>query len=164
MTTAQVITLAIAIYATWLLLSGHYTPHLLIYGLLSTAFVVFIAVRMDFLDDEGVPLIHLTAHVFPYIPWFILEVVKSNLVTARVILDPKLPISPTMIRFTGKQRTDLGRFIFANSISLTPGTTTVAVTGSDFHVHALLREGIEGIEEGEMNRRVAALEKGLESS
>jgi multicomponent Na+:H+ antiporter subunit E len=161
MTVTQIIALGVAIYLMWLILSGHYTGFLLVMGLVSTVAVVLVAIRMDLLDEEGVPLIHLTARVWTYIPWFLGEIVKSNLAATRVILSPKLPISPTLVRFRGKQRTDLGRFIFANSITLTPGTITVAVTDADFHVHALFWEAIDGIEEGEMNRRVGALEKGL---
>jgi multicomponent Na+:H+ antiporter subunit E len=164
MTLSQIIALGVAIYGMWLILSGHYTGFLLTMGIVSTAIVVGIAIRMDLLDEEGVPIIHLTARVWSYVPWFLGEVVKSNLAAVKVILDPKLPISPSLVRFHGRQRTDLGRFIFANSITLTPGTITVAVTGSEFHVHALLWEAIDGIEEGEMNQRVAALEKGLPES
>ncbi|MQA89031.1 MAG: cation transporter [Gemmatimonas sp.] len=161
LTLTQILALAVAIYAMWLVLSGHYTGLLLALGVVSTVGVVLVTIRMDLLDHEGVPLLHLTARVWTYIPWLIVEVVKSNLAATRVILDPKLPISPTIVRFRGKPHTDLGRFIFANSITLTPGTITVAVTGADFHVHALFWEAIDGIEEGEMNRRVRALEKGL---
>jgi multicomponent Na+:H+ antiporter subunit E len=159
MSVARMLYLGIGIYAMWLILSGHYTGFLLTMGLLCSAFVVFIAVRMDLLDEEGAPLITLNSKVWLYIPWFLGEVIKSNLLVARLIIDPRLPISPTLMRFRGRPRTDLGRFILANSITLTPGTITLAITGDDFHVHAVAMEAIDGIEEGEMNRKVAALEK-----
>jgi multicomponent Na+:H+ antiporter subunit E len=153
----QVVALGIAVYAVWLLLSGHYTPRLLITGLLCTLLAVYVAVRMDVVDEEGVPLIHLTRHVWSYLPWLFVEIVRSNIAVVRIILHPKMPISPTIVRFKGRQRSDLGRVIFANSITLTPGTVTIAVVGQELYVHALYGAAVDGIEEGEMNRRVASL-------
>ena len=56
------------------------------------------------------------------------------------------------------QKTDLGRFIYANSITLPPGTVTTGIVGDDFEVHAIVQEEIDGSEENDMNRRVAVLE------
>lgn len=160
----HIVALGAGVYATWLLLSGHYTPFLLIVGLICTALVVYIALRMDVVDAEGVPTMNLTAKFFTYMPWFVLEIVKSNLATARVILSPTLPINPLIFQVRGLQRTDLGRVIFANSITLTPGTTTIAVRGENLLVHALVADSATGMDEGEMNRRVASLERGLVDS
>jgi len=160
----QMLIVGASVYGMWLVLSGHYTGFLLTVGLFCTGLVVLVAVRMDLLDEEGAPLTGLNWRVWLYIPFFVREVVKSNLFMARVVLNPKLPISPALVRFRGKPRTDLGRFILANSITLTPGTVTVAITGSDFHVHAVAWEAIDGMEEGEMNARIAAMEKGVPAS
>ena len=157
----EVLILGAAVYAIWLLLSGHYTPFLLTLGLVCTAFSVFIALRMRLLDDEGVPLARLSLSVFTYLPWLVLEVIRSNLAVARIVLSPKMSISPVVVQFKGMQRTDLGRFIFANSITLTPGTVTLMVFKDHLEVHALFEAALDGIEEGEMNRRVAALERGV---
>lgn len=153
----RVLTLGGSLFAVWLLLSGHLEPLLLGLGLLSCALVVVIAVRMDVVDHEGVP-VHLTRHLLAYLPWLVKEMVKANLAVMRVVLSPALPISPTIVRFRGLQKTDLGRVIFANSITLTPGTITVGVRGEELIVHALVSGFVDGMEEGDMNRRVAALE------
>ena len=156
----HVLSLSSVVFGLWLLLSGRWTPLFLFLGVLSTAVAVFLALRMEVVDEEGVPVVHLNWRILTYVPWLIWKVLKSNLAVARLILDPVLPISPKIGRIRGRQRTDLGRVIFANSITMTPGTVTVAVTGSDLQVHALYREALDGMEEGEMNRRIAALEKG----
>ena len=155
----HVIALGSVLFGLWLLLSGHYTPLFFFLGGLSTVIAVFFAHRMDVFDDEGVPVIHLSRKIWTYLPWLIWEVARSNLAVALIVLRPTLRISPTVIKFRARQRTDLGRVIMANSVTMTPGTITVAVTGSDLHVHALYREAIDGIEEGDMNRRVAELER-----
>ena len=49
--------LALFLFATWLLLSGHYTPLLLALGLLSTLLVVVLATRADLIDQENQPIL-----------------------------------------------------------------------------------------------------------
>lgn len=137
--------------AIWLLLSGHYTPLLLSFGAASVILVVYLAHRMDVADHEGVPL-YLGGRLLRYIPWLMKEVFVANIVVAKVILNPKLPISPIMVRFQGSQRTDMGRFIYANSITLTPGTITTGVDGNEFEIHALTFHDVDGKEENEMDR------------
>jgi multicomponent Na+:H+ antiporter subunit E len=77
---------------------------------------------------------------------------------ARRILDPKLPISPRLIKVKATQKRDLGRVIYANSITLTPGTVSVKMDGDEITVHALTREAAEGVETGAMDAKVTRLE------
>ena len=148
------------LFGVWLLLSGHYTPLLLGFGIGSSILVVLIAMRMDVVDHEGVPL-YLGRRVLAYIPWLLLEILRANLIVARIILNPALPISPIIVHFRCSQKTDLGRVIYANSITLTPGTITTGVEGSELEIHALTWADIDGREEDEMDRRVTRLEQGI---
>ncbi|MEX2571879.1 MAG: Na+/H+ antiporter subunit E [Gemmatimonadota bacterium] len=159
----QVLVLGAVVYAVWLLLSGHYDPFLMTVGFVCTVLVVFFALRMEVVDSEGVPVIHLTARIWTYLPWLVVQIFLSNLAVTRIILSPGLPINPKLLRVRSLQRTDLGRVIFANSITLTPGTVTVAVTGGDLHVHALDGAAAGDMDDNEMNRRVATLERKLVS-
>lgn len=138
-------------------MSGIYEPLILILGVFSCGLVVVIAMRMDVIDHEAVP-VHLTFKVLLYWPWLLWEIVKANIdVTKRVL--GLAPISPTMVRIKATQKTELGIVIFANSITLTPGTISIDVhEDGDILVHALSREGTEGLEGGEMDRRVTGLE------
>ncbi len=143
----------------WLLLSGHYTPLLVSFGVGSSALVVYLALRMDVVDHEGVPL-QLRGRFWLYLPWLMKEVFVANVAVAKIILDPKLPISPITVIVHGSQETDIGRFIYANSITLTPGTITTGVDGQDFEIHALTYADVDGREEDEMDRRVSWVERG----
>ena len=69
-----------------------------------------------------------------------------------------LPISPTLVRVKTSQKTALGVNIYANSITLTPGTISVEATRKEILVHAVTREGAEALAEGRMDRRVTAFE------
>ena len=93
-----------------------------------------------------------------YLGWLTLEVIRSNLDVSRRVLSPRLPISPTLVWVPASQKTELGRVIFANSITLTPGTVSIDVQENEIEVHALSREGAEALLEGEMDRRVRAME------
>ena len=152
-----IISLGGVLFGLWLLLSGHYTVLLVTLGLVSTLIVVLIAWRMDVADEEALPM-HFSLGMLSYIPWLVKEIFTSNVAVARIILDPRLPISPTMDRFHGTQKTDLGRFFYGNSITLTPGTVTTRIEGEEFEVHALTRAMFDGTQEGEMDRRVSRLE------
>ena len=145
--------------AVWLLLSGHYTPLILCFGAGSVALVVWLSLRMDLVDHEGHPL-HLTYKIPLYWVWLGWEIAKSNWKVMHIILSPRLNISPTMVKVAAHEQTELGQVIFANSITLSPGTISVGIEDGVITVHALTREGAEDIEGGEMDRRVCALEPG----
>jgi multicomponent Na+:H+ antiporter subunit E len=84
--------------------------------------------------------------------------VKSALEVSKIILSPRLPISPTFVRVKPTQRTSVGLAIYANSITLTPGTVSVEVAEAEFLVHALTKEGAASLMEGDMDRRVSRFE------
>jgi multicomponent Na+:H+ antiporter subunit E len=145
------------LFAFWLLLSGFFTPFLIAAGVGSSIAVVWFARRMDMIDVEAFPLV-MWRMTFRYWPWLLKEIVKSGWAVTRIVLDPKLPASPTLVRFKPGQRTPVGLVTHANSITLTPGTITIEATPEEFLVHGLTREGALGCIDSEMDRRVAALE------
>ena len=74
------------------------------------------------------------------------------------MLSPSLPISPRLFVLRAGQGTDLGQVIYANSITLTPGTVTVEIENRELVVHALTEEAAQSLRSGAMDRRVTALE------
>jgi multicomponent Na+:H+ antiporter subunit E len=141
----------------WLLLSGHYTTTLITYGVLSCAGIVALGAHLHILDREGLPT-HLGLPTILYVPWLLKEIVLSNFAVAKVILDPKLPIQPRILRIRVGQKTHVGQVIHANSITLTPGTVTLDVREDRMLVHALTSASAEGLLSGEMDRRVTRVE------
>ncbi len=155
------ISMCVLAFVVWLLWSGHYALHhtlLIVLGVLSCAFVVYLAGRLAIVDEEGIP-IHLTWRIALYIPWLFWAIIKANIDVAKRILNPKLPIAPRMVRVTGTQKTDLCRVIFANSITLTPGTVSLDLDEEKIVVHALTKEAADDVQSGDMDRRVTALER-----
>ncbi|MDH5589738.1 MAG: Na+/H+ antiporter subunit E [Gemmatimonadota bacterium] len=151
--------LGVILFGFWLALSGHYTPLLLSLGVGSTVLVVYLATRMDVVDHEGIPL-HIGGRFWVYFPWLLKEIFVANVHVARIILSPGLPIHPLLVHYRSSQKTDLGRAIYANSITLTPGTITMSVDGQDLEIHSLTWVDVDGREEDEMDRRVTWVEQG----
>ncbi len=151
------LSLFVVLYLFWLLLSGFFTAFLLSAGAGSALAVVWFARRMDLVDGEGHP-IHLGPKAMLYWPWLLKEIVKSAWDVSRIIIHPRLPISPTLVRFQPSQQTDVGLVIHANSITLTPGTITIEASSGEFLVHGLTRGSAEGTVGSEMDRRVTACE------
>jgi len=153
------LSLGLVLFSFWILLSGHYTVITLTAAVLSTIAVVAMTARMKLLDREGHPT-YLLWRVIGYHPWLARQILGSAWDVSKLILDPKLPISPTLVEVRGTQKTAVGIATYANSITLTPGTLSARLRGNDILVHAITREGAKELEKGEMDRRVTEFEGG----
>ncbi len=151
------VSLAGFLFAFWLALSGHYTPMLVTVGAVCAVLCLLAAVRMRAADAEGHP-IELFRRAVTYIPWLTIEIIKAAWAVTKVILHPRLPISPTMTVVRAGQKTTIGVVTYANSITLTPGTITVGMNGNDLVVHALVKDGALDLEAGGMDHRVSQYE------
>ena len=144
----------------WLLLSGYWDDPLLVgLGVGSSILVVYLCKRMDVVDQERIPL-HVGGRFWLYVPWLMKEIFMANVAVAKIILDRRLPISPRVVLFRGSQQTDLGKALYANSITLTPGTITTGVEGQEFEIHALTAADLETDEQDQMDRRCTHVEQG----
>ena len=155
----RVFSLAAVLFAFWLLLSGHFTPFLVGAGLVTAVCVAGLGLAIGAADNEGHP-IQLLPRGLLYWPWLAKEIVKSAWDVTRIVLDPALPVAPRLVRVGTSQKTPTGVVIYANSITLTPGTISVEVSreNRELLVHALTSGGADGLATGDMDRRVAAIE------
>lgn len=159
--TRYTISLTLVLTVIWLLLSGMWThPVILPLGVVSVALTVWLTFRLDMLDREGDPL-HLVLPSIRYWPWLLGQIVRANLQVAGRILGRRSGLSPCLATVRSSQKTDLGRAIFANSITLTPGTVTIRVRDGEILYYALTENVVKDLDEGEMDRRVTRLEEQL---
>ena len=155
------ILLGISLSGFWLLLSGFWNNSLLLtLGLASVTLAVYIAWRI-----RRQYRLHIDSTVvlrFPrYFGWLCCEIYKANIAVVKNIWFPQVhPISPTVKRLPMKQKTKIGQTIFANSITLTPGTVSFDLKDNTVLVHAIVEEAVIELMDGEMNQRVANLEQG----
>ncbi len=118
------VSLFITLSAFWLLNSGHYSLLILFLGFVSITLVLVIANKMDVVDQESQP-IHLKRNIFGYFGWLIKEIVQANITVVKHIWLSGESISPTLKKIKISQQTDMGKVIYANSITLTPGTVAI---------------------------------------
>lgn len=157
-TAGRQLALAVALMVLWLLLSGYwYKATLVGFGVASVVITVWLSARAKVLDPEGVP-----TRIFPgligYLVWLTFEIGKANVQVAREVMRPRLKLSPKMIRVPAYQASDLGKAIFGNSVTLTPGTVTVDVTEDELLIHALTEELADEDGIAAMGKRVCAFD------
>ncbi|MEZ6016448.1 MAG: Na+/H+ antiporter subunit E [Planctomycetota bacterium] len=146
------LSLAVVLAAIWLTFSGHTEALIVGMGAASVALVVWLAYRMDLVDEEGVPVdaVHRAA---PYSAWLIGEIVKSNIAMFPVLLSKEPEIQPQVIKLPVGDSRALGQVTYANSITMTPGTVTLEVSENEVTVHALTDAAAAGLRSGAMERR-----------
>ena len=142
------------LFLLWILLSGHFTPLLLCLGIASVTITVIIATRMKVIDHESYPL-QLSSKLPSFLLYIMREIVKANIdVIKRILKSDGKTISPQLIEIPVPQKTDLGRVIYANAITLTPGTVCVELEKDKMIVHALTEEGAKELLSGDMAKMI----------
>jgi multicomponent Na+:H+ antiporter subunit E len=154
----------------WLLLSGHYDVIHISMGVFSALLVVLINLRLRkyyFYEEEISETGAKIRGIFPtplrfgrvllYIPWLILQIIVASLQVAAVVLNPKMPVDPALLRFKTRLPNLASKVILANSITLTPGTITVRLKDDEFLVHSLMAVSATGIIQDKLPEEVAKL-------
>ncbi|KJS03979.1 MAG: hypothetical protein VR73_15980 [Gammaproteobacteria bacterium BRH_c0] len=137
----------------WFLLSGQTKPLLLGLGLASVLLTVFIAVRMEIIDHESHPLA-LSGKLFVYWLWLGWQMVLSAFSVTLAVFAPRSRVAPATAQIPTGARSDIGRVIFANSITLTPGTVAIRVEDDFIEIHSIDQANIANLQQGEMLNRI----------
>ena len=116
------------------------------------ALVVWLSLRMGVVDREGLPA-DVAPRLLPYSVWLLREIIASNIVVGRIVASREAPISASVVEVDDGQTSDIGRALFANSITLTPGTVTLDSDGETMRVHALTSIGAKDLASGAMRDR-----------
>ncbi len=158
------VSLAVLLFTLWVLLSGKFDAFHLLIGVASACGITLGTRRLLLLSPAiGPYAVHpFSAIPWPrllaYLPWLLWQILIASLQVAAVVLHPRLPIAPRLVRFRTPLPHTLAQLTLATSITLTPGTVTLDVQGDAFVVHALTAESASSLSpdtgEGEMQRRV----------
>jgi multicomponent Na+:H+ antiporter subunit E len=146
--------LLIALTAFWFALSGLTSPYFLGLAVVAVVLALWLSARLGVIGRDASPY-HRAILLASYLAWLLGEIVKSNIAVIARVLGPRSAIDPAMVTVKTKARTELGKALFANSITLTPGTVTVDVDGDELKVHALVRENAAPASFESMDRRAA---------
>lgn len=142
----------------WLLMSGIFKPLLLVLGAASLLLVIFVVKRMDQVDNDRTEIRLKPIAFTGYLVWLLVEIAKSNWNVSKLVLLPSAKLRQHMFSVPYTQKTDLGQVIFANSITLTPGTISVETEPGHFLVHAVDYSADDNLALADMDRRVTAVE------
>ena len=151
---------AIVLTALWLLMSGLYKPLILGFGAASVVLVVYVVRRMDTIDGDQFEIRLKPIAFLGYLVWLMVEIAKANWAVTKIVLSPKMPLRQHLFDVPYTQKTDLGQVIYANSITLTPGTISVETEVGHFLVHALCYSDDDMDALADMDARVTATEGG----
>lgn len=152
------------------MLSGHYDFFHISMGVLSSVAVTLLHYKLRryyYYEEEmketsarmkNVSLVKMNYfRLFRYIPWLVWQIVVASLQVAAVVLSPKMPIKPALMKFKTKLPNTSAKVILGNSITLTPGTITIDIDGDEFLVHALMDKSYTGIADDSLPEAVAKL-------
>lgn len=153
------IVIFLLLLANWVVFSGKFDTFHLGLGVVSSLFVTWISQDFLFHDrkknwDERM---REAGAFLQYIPWLTIEIVKANLHVFKLAMTRKgyEEIAPRIVTIKTKLKTDFAKFVFANSITLTPGTITMLIRGDVFHVHTMSQFLEDDLLEGAIERKVA---------
>ena len=144
----------------WIIFNGNFTLEIFIFGVI-IAFVViaFMCKFMDYSLKKEVNVYKKSGWFFVYIVLLICEIIKANLAIIPRILTLEEEMEPVIVTFHTHLKSDFTRMLLANSITLTPGTITVALEGNEYMVHCLDTELAEGLENSVFEKILQRLEE-----
>lgn len=108
--------------------------------------------EMDFYTLAGI------GRFLRFLGVLIYEIILANLQVAKIVLDPKMPIQPSFFHYPMKLKKPMHQVLYANAITLTPGTLTVDVIADGFIIHALTDEAKAGLPGSRLERFAHRLE------
>lgn len=146
---SRIVLLAAVLAAGWYLLSGRSDPFYLSVGLVSAVVIALIA------RAPADPTPPRLGRLLGFLPWLAGQIVLSNLRVARLVLSPRMPIHPTMIRKAPGVSGGRALTLLGVGTTLTPGTLTVDVEEGETLVHALDARSAAEVRAGVMADRVA---------
>ena len=155
------IVIFLLLFLNWIALSGKFDAFHLILGVISCAVVTWLSQDLLYSDRRKKAEERLLEAwgFLKYIPWITWEVVKANMHVFKLAMTKEgyEEMAPRVVTFRTYLKTDFAKFVFANSITLTPGTITMLIRGDVFHVHTMSQFLEDDLLEGAIERKVAAV-------
>ena len=142
---------AVILFALWLVLSATYDPAHVAVGAVVAALVAWLNPALPHMRR----VYWLPA--LAYQPWLFGRILQSGIHVSRLILDPKLPIAPQLVRHQTTFKSDGELVALGNSITLTPGTITVEVAPGELIVHAIDEESRKDLLDGRFEARIGGV-------
>ena len=140
-------------YLLWLLLSQSYNAFHMVLGFVVSFGVALLNTEPGSSRLEKVRWLRMLA----YVPWLVSRIIQSGIHLSYLILHPRLPIDPKLIRHQTSLKGEAGIVLFGNSITLTPGTITVEVNSNELLVHSMDDASADDVTSLRMEQKVAGV-------
>ena len=127
--------ITLTLFVIWVILNGKLSTEVLGLGAAVAVLTALLFCKNCTVFEEIKFTPRAIAYALVYVFVFIGELIKSNVDVARRVISPKLPINPGIVEVKTVLTSKIGRMILANSITLTPGTFTVELTGNRLFIH-----------------------------
>lgn len=159
----RTIVLFLSMLGFWAMLSGQLNPQynrwLIGAGIVVCAGTTWICRRLRIVDEDMLPL-GAWMRLPLYAPYLLKEVVLANIDVFRRMIAHTPDISPRVFTVSCSLKSDFAKTIYANSITLTPGTVVMTIDDDGIVIHALTAEAEAGVRSRVMELQVARLEGG----
>jgi multicomponent Na+:H+ antiporter subunit E len=154
------IVLFILIFIFWVILSFKISLTIAIIGLFVSSLIVLFNYDLVFNSAEisKVSFMYLKNLIVLFFV-LIFNIAKSNIEVAKIVLSKKMPIDPGFVTIKNPLKKELNQALFANAITLTPGTLTVDMTDEEIVVHGLVKKHVEDLDNSSLEKAFIALEK-----
>ncbi len=151
----------LTLFFFWLILNGQITREIIIIGFTITFSIGYFAYKHTRLSIALEKLIFKKIlYIIEYLIILVIEVIKANISMIKLVLSPSYKeIKPKLTYINVDLKKRLSRVALANSITLTPGTITVAINENDYLIHAIDTSFIEGIEESIFVKKLKNMEE-----
>ena len=134
---------AVALFGLWIALSQKLDAFHLALGLISAAVIAFATRGLYRSSPRPMPPEEFTRiplkwlHVVGYCGWLAVQIIRAATDVALVVLRPRLPIAPAVVRIQDDLPHPIARLTLAHSITLTPGTLTLDCDDEGLDIHLL---------------------------
>lgn len=133
-------------FLVWVIFNGQFTAEIAAFGVVIAGVMYwFLCKFFNYSPRYDLFLCRKAPLLLHYIFTLIVEILKANLAVFKLIYTAEYELEPAVVHFKTDLQTTFARVLLANSITLTPGTITVALTDNEYTVHCLDKELAEGI-------------------
>jgi len=155
----------VILFLIWIMFNGAITVEIAVFGVvISLIVLLFMCKFLDYSLKKELILYQLIPLLILYFITLVWEILKANVDTAKLILNPKVEVESQVVMFKSDLKTDFCRVILANSITLTPGTITAKITkDGEFIIHALDSSFTEGLDESVFVKKLRVIESKMEA-
>lgn len=150
-------------FLVWVIFNGQWTMEIALFGVgISAAVYWFVCKFMDWSPQKDLLYLKKSVLFLRYFGLLVVEIVKANIAVLRLTLSPGTAPEPVLVQFKTKLKSRTAKVLLANSITLTPGTITVALEENELLVHCLDKSLSDGLEDSSFEQALLKIEESEE--